>query len=184
MNSEFKNMVNSDIEEVQRVLKEDEYTNEFYKGIVSKYHNYIYNLVEGLYGYSPSTKFYHDVDKESLRDNLIVLKNKLIAFKAYGYSNNKEENGTNITLANNNFNQIGIAVTFNDVRQKIEEMNSLREEEIQEILEKVNELEKILNSENRKSKKWEMCNGIIKWMADKGVEVAISLLPLIIEGFK
>ena len=57
MNSEFKNMVDSDIEEVQRVLKEEEYTNEFYRGIVSKYHNYIYNLGEGLYGYSPSTKF-------------------------------------------------------------------------------------------------------------------------------
>ena len=63
-------------------------------------------------------------------------------------------------------------------------MNSLREEEIQEILEKVNELEKIISSKERKSKKWEMCNGIVKWIADKGGDVAISLLPLIIEGFK
>ena len=63
-------------------------------------------------------------------------------------------------------------------------MTSLREQEIQEILEKVNELENIINSKERKSKKWESCNSIIKWIADKGVDVGISLLPLILQGFQ
>lgn len=184
MNNEFKKMVDSDIEEINRVINEEEYTNEFYKGITAKYHNYIQNLGDGLYGYSPTSKFYCEEEGESLKHNLIVLQNKLIAFRAYGYSNNEKEIGTNITFSNSNVNQISISVTFNDVREKIQEMTSLREQEIQEILERVDELEYIINSKERKSKKWEMCNSIIKWIADKGVDVGISLLPLILQGFQ
>lgn len=60
-------------------------------------------------------------------------------------------------------------------------MTSLREDEIQDILQQVNKLEEIINSKERKTKKWEMCNGIIKWIADKSLDVGISLLPLILQ---
>lgn len=184
MNNEFKKMVDNDIEEIDIVINEEKYTNEFYKGIIAKYHNYIRNLGDGLYGYSQTAKFYCDEEGESLKHNLIILKGKLSAFKAHGYSNNEKETGTNITFSNSNVNQISISATFNNVREKIEEMTSLREQEIQEILEKVNELENIINSKERKSKKWESCNSIIKWIADKGVDVGISLLPLLLQGFQ
>ena len=60
-------------------------------------------------------------------------------------------------------------------------MSSLTEEEILEILEKLNQLEKIVNSSDRKSKKWSNAKGIIKWVADKSVDVGTALLPLILK---
>lgn len=100
--------------------------------------------------------FYYDGEGESLKHNLIVIKSKLITFKAYGYCNRIKHPGASINISNSNINQISIAITFDEVREKIEEMSSLREEEIQEILEQVNKLESIINSKDRKTKKWEM----------------------------
>ena len=45
----------------------------------------------------------------------------------------------------------------------------------------INELEKIVKSSDRKSKKWENAKGIVKWIADKGVDVGIALLPLLLQ---
>ena len=46
---------------------------------------------------------------------------------------------------------------------------------------KISELERIINSSDRKTKKWENAKGIIKWIADKGVDVGIALLPLLLQ---
>lgn len=60
-------------------------------------------------------------------------------------------------------------------------MSALPDSEIEEILNKMNELEKIIKSSDRKSKKWENAKGVIKWIADKGVDVGIALLPLLLQ---
>ena len=57
----------------------------------------------------------------------------------------------------------------------------LTEVEIEEILNKINELEQIVKSVERKSKKWDNAKGIIKWIADKGVDVGISVIPLLLQ---
>ena len=46
---------------------------------------------------------------------------------------------------------------------------------------KIDELEKIFNSSDRKTKKWEKAKEIIKWVADKGIDVGLTLLPLILK---
>ena len=60
-------------------------------------------------------------------------------------------------------------------------MSALPDTEIEEILNKIDELEKIVKSSERKSKKWENAKSIIKWIADKGVDVGIALLPLLLQ---
>ena len=60
-------------------------------------------------------------------------------------------------------------------------MSSLSENEIEEIQSKINALEEIVNSKESKSKKWSKAKDIIKWVADKGVDVGIALLPLILK---
>ena len=58
------------------------------------------------------------------------------------------------------------------------------DKEIDEILEKINEIENICKSNNRKTKKWEKVKKIIIWLMDKGVDVTIQLIPSIINNFK
>ena len=45
----------------------------------------------------------------------------------------------------------------------------------------MDELEKIVKSPESRSKKWENAKGIVKWIADKGVDVGIALLPLLLQ---
>ena len=53
--------------------------------------------------------------------------------------------------------------------------------EIEEIQNKINAIEEIVNSKDSKSKKWSKAKEIVKWIADKGVDVGITLLPLLLK---
>ena len=79
-----------------------------------------------------------------------------------------------VQITNTNENKVDINISFSDVKKEIENMSALPDGEIEEILNKINELEKIVKSSERKSKKWENAKGIVKWIADKGVDVGIA----------
>ena len=67
-----------------------------------------------------------------------------------------------VQINNTNENKIDINISFNDVRKEIKNMWALLDVEIEEILNKINELENIVKSTDRKSKKWENVKGIVK----------------------
>lgn len=60
-------------------------------------------------------------------------------------------------------------------------MSDLQKNEIDEILKKIDMIESIIKSEDHKNKKWGKASKILPWLADKGVDVAITLLPLILK---
>ena len=72
-------------------------------------------------------------------------------------------------------------MSFNMARETINSMTALTNEEIEEIQNRIDEIEEIVNSKETKSKKWSKAKEIIKWIADKGVDVGIALLPLILK---
>lgn len=92
---------------------------------------------------------------------------------------------TDITITNTNTNtnenNNSVSVTFESVRDKVNNMTSLPDEDIEEIQNRIDEIEEIVNSKETKSKKWSKAKEIIKWIADKGVDVGIALLPLILK---
>lgn len=90
---------------------------------------------------------------------------------------------SNITINNSNTNENhnDIAISFDAVRDSINSMTSLPYEDVEEIQNKINEIEKIVKSKDSKNKKWSNAKEIIKWIADKGVDVGIALLPLLLK---
>lgn len=187
----FKVMYEDDLESLKKAISDSENreTPEFaklqlYKDITAKYHPYIPKLSDGLYGYISSQAFYDDVSGESLFHNLKQVYNKMLSFKALGFPSLQEtipQSAPMVQITNTNENKIDINISFNDVRREIENMSALPDTEIEEILHKIDELEKIVKSSDRKSKKWENAKGVIKWIADKGVDVGIALLPLLLQ---
>ena len=157
---------------------------QLYKDVTAKYHPYIPKLSDGLYDYISSQAFYDDVSGESLFHNLKQIYNKMLSFKALGFPSLQEtisQGAPMVQITNTNENKIDVNISFNDVRREIENMSALPDVEIEEILHKIDELEKIVKSSDRKSKKWENAKGVIKWIADKGVDVGIALLPLLLQ---
>ncbi len=188
---DFKAMYEEDLESLKNAISDsaNRETPEFaklelYKDVTAKYHPYIPKLSDGLYDYIQSQSFYDDVSGEALFHNLRQVYNKMLSFKALGYPSLQEvipQSVPMVQITNTNENKVDINISFNDVRREIENMSALPDTEIEDILNKIDELEKIVKSSERKSKKWENAKGIIKWIADKGVDVGIALLPLLLQ---
>lgn len=57
-----------------------------------------------------------------------------------------------VQITNTNENKVDVNISFSDVRKEIENMSALPDAEIEEILYKINELEKLLNLQTANQK--------------------------------
>ena len=189
---DFKAMVDEDLNSLQFALSDFRNSQtpecakqQLYQEITAKYHTCIPKLGYGLWNYNFTTEFYDEVSGESLFHNLRQIYNKILTYKKLGYPGLQEKvnsaPSTVVQVTNNNENRIDVDISFNSVREKVKVMSALPEAEINEILRKIDEIENIVHSSDRKAKKWENAKNIIKWIADKGVDVGITLLPLLLQ---
>ena len=176
-----------DIAEIDKVLNSSD-VNELirlHKYLDGKYQYCIADWGKSMYAYNPVLGFsYELLDEDSLRENLTLMKPKLDAFK-HGWNaittprkNNRTESpDVNVTVNNN----ITVNITFEQVREKIEEMTSLTEEQTKEALEKIDEIEKVVKGNGSKKSKWEKLKPFLVWMADKSFDVGMTMLPLLLQ---
>lgn len=177
----FKAIIDEDINRCEEILKNGDKNSLFcfHRELKSKYKKIIDGFSEELYS------LFYDDSGDTAKMNIKIMKKKLELFRAMGYENHYAEKAGTVVVSNTNTNTFSadmkIEVSFSDARGTVENMSALKEAEIQEILAKIEELEKIVSSTERKSKKWEQAKDIIKWVADKGVDVGTALLPLILK---
>lgn len=174
-------MVSEDIKRCDNALSSGQNINSLLSELVGKYSKVSLN--------------FPDIDMNPLlfrmhpnvpKDNLQTIQGFLKAYilndcEDYRFDDTKSTGINVITnITNTNENNVKFE-SFSEVKSKVENMTSLPDEEIEEILLKITELENIVNSSERKSKKWSRATDIIKWVADKGIDVGITLLPLILK---
>lgn len=88
-------------------------------------------------------------------------------------------NNVNVNVSNNN--EINISISFEEVRKQIEDMTSLTEAQTKEALNKVSEIESVVKGDGNKKSKWEKIKPILIWLADKSFDVAMTILPLLLQ---
>ena len=137
-----------------------------YSPVIADFNGHFYSLL-------------YDESGEDTRKNIRIIEEKLILFKAMGYEN-LEHTSEHSLVVNNTINN-NLDITFDSVKSQIENMGALTQAEIDEVIYKISELEKIVNSSDKRTQKWENAKGIIRWIADKGVDVGIALLPLLLQ---
>lgn len=178
VSNQFKTIISEDIAKCEYEITQGstDSNTDLHSRLISKYLKIIDGFNEHL------RSFLCDDDGEICKKNLETMRQKLELFQAMNYENIYSDNtGNALTINNANSVDVSVNVSFSDVRKQVEDMTALKEEEIQEILQKIDELEKIANSNERKTKKWERAKGLLKWLADKSVDVGIALLPLIMK---
>jgi len=150
-----------------------------------KYQYVIADWGRGMDGYFTEHGFnYEFLDADSLRDNLSLMKPKLEAFM-HGWNaivqpvKSVPVSTPDVTVTVNN--NVTVNVTFEQVRKEIEDMAALSREQTDEILERINELEEISKENSSKKAKWEKVRPIIAFALDKGVDVAIAILSLVMQ---
>ena len=173
MMNNLENVVKTDIGRCLAVpLFEDAWQLE--KELATKYPSIIENFAAGL----PVTDEVTTSPKQ-LITNINIERKQLELFLEMGCPMKKEESGVSVNISNTN--RVDITMSFEDARSKVENMTSLSQPEIEDILSKISNLESIMKSVDGKSKKWDRSKDIIKWVADKGVDVGITVLPLIFQ---
>ena len=105
-------------------------------------------------------------------------------YKNLNFPNLVKENKTNSMLQINNSNVVEVNLTFEQLKDRVENITSVNDKEIDEILDKINEIEEICKSNDRKTKKWEKIKKILVWIMDKGIDVAIQVIPTVINNLK
>ncbi len=148
-----------------------------------KYSAVIPNIGQGMRRYSLKYGFqYSQLDGWSIEHNLTLMKAKL-----RGYLNGfptqaplgAPQNNINVSTAITN--EININISFEEAKQKIEEMPGLTDSETEEIKNKIAALEDISNESISRKKKWEKAKPILSFALDKGVDVAITIMGLILQ---
>lgn len=92
-----------------------------------------------------------------------------------------------INIVNNNTanaatqNTINFETEIKIAQNKISEMDSLSEQDTQEALKKLDELFKIVKSVEPRKSKWNKIGSVLKWLADKSVELAVAFSPALMQ---
>lgn len=151
--------------------------------IHAKYGAYIPDWTDSLHCYIEKRQFQMGVSKAAAIHNLKIMKAKLDGYAAgFEKPSNKSyvpSNSVNVNVSNTN--EVNISVTFESVKQQIENMTALTDKETEEILTKIAELEEIINGNDKKKTKWEKAKSMLIWLADKSFDVGMTLLPLLLK---
>ena len=186
LQKEKEREVRKDIQKIETVDKTDEKAlEELHRYLDGKYQGCIAEWGKSMWCYSKDNGFdYYLMGQDSLIDNLNQMKPKLEAY-ALGWNASKKSSPSrsastpNVNVTVNN--EININITFEQAREKVQDMTSLTDEQTQEILDKITELEEIINSKDKKKTKWEKAKSVLVWLADKSFDVGMILLPLLLK---
>lgn len=179
--NDFIQMVSQDIKKCDDVLLSGQGINPLLNELVGKYSK-VSNNFPTIEMNPLLFRMHPNVPKENVQIIQGFLKAYLLNdCEDYRFDESKNTGINVITnITNTNENNVSIK-SFPETKIEIENMTSLPDTEIEEILSKIDELENIVNSTDRKTKKWENAKDIIKWVADKGVDVGTALLPIILQ---
>jgi ribosome-binding factor A len=176
-----------DIRTIDNVINNGDATEilRLHRQLDGKYQYCIADWGKSMWGYCNGMGFAYDsLGTDALKENLAMMKPKLEAFM-YGWNTVKQPTrynppaapDVNVTVHNN----VTVNISFEQVRAKIEDMTSLTEEQTKETLDKVSEIETVVKSEGSKKIKWEKIKPILAWLADKSFDVAMTILPLLLQ---
>ena len=85
-----------------------------------------------------------------------------------------------IDNSNSNINTTNINITFEKLKKEIKGDTNIQDDEKQEIIDKLNEIKEIQQSNKNKKQKWSAIKSILIFLLDKGVDFVITYLPQIL----
>lgn len=96
--------------------------------------------------------------------------------------NNRPE----IVINNNNTNNntISFIMDIREIRKVIEDNTMLSDSDKEKLTKQLDTLENLQKSKKNKNEKWKVAKGILKFVVDKGADIAIMFLPQILKALQ
>lgn len=180
---EFIEMVDRDIIRISNAAELSSAEKlKLHRELDGRYQACIIGWYNGLWGMNDTaTQINYNLimnSDDSIQENLEMMKGKLDTFRCG--MNIAPPSGMPSTQVNI-LQNVNVNLTFEQVREQIEDMTSLSREQADEIHERINELENISKEKTSRRVKWEKVKPIITFALDKGIDVAIAIMTLIIQ---
>ncbi len=183
MNSKIE-LIDEYIEKCKNCSSND--SKKIVKDIVSIFKNDIHDITQGLDS-CDQLHMWEGLNGKNVKldydGDVKLLSQKLIYYKAsLEFELEKVRNNSNPLVNVTQNNNVSISISFEQTITAIEALSDgeLSQDE-KELLE--GKLSK-LKTEKDKSKLWEKAQSVLKWIAEKGIEVGIAALPYIAEVLK
>lgn len=168
-------MVDQDLEHCQTVWQDYSHDGEALTALffllLQHYHDVIDGFDEGLcviQDKEPSAEM-----AEICRRNIKIMTERLFAFRENGYSNE----GLMEYYIRKEQHEIDFHANFTTVRIELGFLE-LPAKELEEIMQKLNEMEAICAKTVPRSRKWEALREYLVWLSGKTVDVSMLILPL------
>lgn len=178
----FMNMIISDIEQIDSEVENGTFQSrlELHRRLDARYQSCIERWYAGLWctdAAETKMRYNYLADTQSVVENLTMMKGKL---ETYRYQMNAVSPSVPTTQVNVTTN-VNVELTFNEARNRIDDMTALSQPETDEINKRIDELEAISKETISRKKKWEKVKPIIAFALDKGADVAITILGLVMQ---
>lgn len=178
--SKFKQGIRDDIRKCEELIEQGYATDVDVSCLVGKYTMSFPNFDFDLLNYAKSVG-----SKRNEIDNIRIIKSKLEFLLDNGENmlyNKRPNFGVNVNtnVINENNNKV-INMTYNEIENEIKDHTILGENDKKELLQILEELKELVASSKTKNEKWKILRGTLKFLADKGADIAIMFLPKIIE---
>lgn len=100
--------------------------------------------------------------------------------------NSTARNMPKIVINNNNTNSntVNLNMNIREIKKVIEENTMLSDLDKEELTKKLDILEKLQKSKKNKNEKWKIAKEILKFVVDKGADIAIMFLPQILKALQ
>ena len=94
-----------------------------------------------------------------------------------------KNDGTSIIINNNNSNSnnINFNMSIDDIKRVIEDNTMLSDSDKKELTKQLDTIEDLQKSKKSKNEKWKVAKVILKFVVDKGADIAIMFLPQILK---
>lgn len=117
----------------------------------------------------------------NLKSESNIHNNTPVKFENIGNVSDSGNSTNTNNNTNSNTNTVDLKAMFKDARDLIEDDEALGEEEVKEIIDKINEIEEVSEEDTSKPKKWRKLKECVGWLSTKGVKVATTVMPLIMK---
>jgi len=179
--------IRSDIYKIDTVLQNADPVEmeSLHRDLDGKYQYVIADWDKSMLCYVKGHGFkYEWLDPTAIKANLSTMRPKLEAFMLGWNAVGSVARPTypsapdvNVTVNNN----VTVNISFEQVCEQIEDMDSLTDEQTIEALEKVSEIKKVIEGTESKKTKWEKVKPVLTWLAEKSYDLGKTILPLLLK---
>ena len=180
--SKYRNELRNDIKICEELLAKEYVAESEFSHIKAKYSMDNPNFCSGFKNFVKTIGSEHNE-----KENVKILKSKLeyllsTSTMRHQVENNNRTQTINVNNTLNNF--VNINMDICEIREKINENTYLGDKDKEELLEKLDQIIDLQNSNESKSKKWNVAKSILAFIIDKGADIAIMYIPQILKALQ